>query len=231
MKRTDPRTQRALQRREDFKRSIVQAAQAVLLRKGIPALTMDDVAREARLSKATLYRYVRNKGDLLLGIIAHYYDEVHALLRAILDAPGGRAVDKLKASIRAVLAYQEKNENIARMIMLDPSVLRLMRVFVDEEARARSAAGRRFLQLIKARRQRVIDTAAELIARGVADGEFRPLDAPAAVLFLEAVLQGFGHSRVLFDKSQSLEELAELIAEFALRGIERKPELPKGAPR
>lgn len=200
MKRTDPRTERELQRREDFKRSIIHAAEAFILRKGISATTMDDVARAARLSKATLYRYFKSKGDLLFEIIVHYYDEIQRRLQAILDGPGRRAIDKLKASIRAVLAYQEENENIARVILMDPSVLKLMRVFVDEEARARSASGRRFLQMLKTRRQDVMDTGIRLIGLGVESGEFRDLDVPAAVQFLEAVLQGFIHNRVLFEK-------------------------------
>ncbi len=231
MKRTDPRTERELQRREDFKRSIIHAAEAVILRKGISATTMDDVAQAARLSKATLYRYFKGKGDLLFEIIVHYYDEIQQRLQAILDSPGRRAIDKLKASIRAVLAYQEENENIARVILMDPSVLKLMRVFVDEEARARSASGRRFLQMLKTRRQDVMDTGIRLIGLGVESGEFRDLDVPAAVQFLEAVLQGFIHNRVLFEKDLSIDDLTETIAGFVLRGIERKPEPPKGASR
>jgi len=231
MKRTDPRTERESQRREDFKRSIIHAAEAVILRGGIPAATMDDVARKARLSKATLYRYFKSKGDLLFEIIVHYYDEIQQQLQAVLDSPGRRAVDKLKASIRAVLAYQEENENIARVIMMDPSVLKLMRVFVDEEARARSAAGRRFLQMMKTRRQDVVDTGARLIAMGIESGDFRDLDVPSAVLFLEALLQGFIHSRILFEKTGSIDELTEMIAGFVLRGIQRTPETSKGASR
>jgi AcrR family transcriptional regulator len=231
MKRTDPRTERELQRREDFKQSIIHAAEAVILRRGIPATTMDDVARAARLSKATLYRYFKSKGDLLFEIIVHYYDEVQQKLQAVLDGPGRRAVDKLKDSIRAVLAYQEENENIARVIIMDPSVLKLMRVFVDEEARARSAAGRRFLQMMKTRRQDVLDTGTRLIALGIESGEYRDLDVPSAVLFLEAVLQGYIHGRILFEKTGSIDELAEMIAGFVLRGIQRTPETSKGASR
>ena len=231
MKKTDPRTEREIQRREDFKRSIVQAAEAVILRRGIPATTMDDVARAARLSKATLYRYFKSKGDLLFEIIVHYYDEVQRKLQAVLDGPERRAVDKLKASIRAVLAYQEENENIARVIIMDPSVLKLMRVFVDEEARARSAADRRFLQMMKIRRQDVLNTGTRLIALGIASGEFRDLDVPSAVLFLEAVLQGSIHGRILFEKTGSIDELTEMIAGFVLRGIQRTPETSKGASR
>jgi AcrR family transcriptional regulator len=232
MKKMDPRTERELQRREDFKRSIIHAAEAVILRRGTPSTTMDDVARAARLSKATLYRYFKSKGDLLFEIIVHYYDEVQQKLQAVLDGgPGRRAVDMLKASIRAVLAYQEENENIARVIMMDPSILKLMRVFVDEEARARSAAGRRFLQMMKTRRQDVLNTGTRLIALGVESGEYRILDVPAAVLFLEAVLQGFIHSRIMFEQKISIDELTDKIAEFVLRGIQRTPETSKGAPR
>ena len=231
MKKTDPRQERELQRREDFKRSIIHAAEAVILRKGIPATTMDDVARAARLSKATLYRYFRSKGDLLFEIVVHYYDDIRLQLEAIIDQPDQTAVAKLKASFRSVLTFQGANKNISRVIMMDPAVLKLMRVVVDEEARARSASGRRFVQMLKAKRQETMAAGERLIALGVESGEYRELDVPSAVLFVEAVLQGFIHSQILFESDQTIEQTAEMIARFVLSGIEQKSEPVKGASR
>jgi AcrR family transcriptional regulator len=230
-KKTDPRRERELQRREDFKRSIIHAAEAVIVRKGIPATTMDDVARQARLSKATLYRYFRSKGDLLFEIIVHYYDDIILRLQDIIRLPEQTATDRLKASIRSVLAYQDENRNIARVIMMDPSILKLMRVFVDEEARARSASGRRFVQMLNARRQEMLEAGDKLVARGVENGEFRGLNVRSAVLYLEAVLQGFIHTQVLYDSDKTIDEMTETIAGFILSGIENKSEPVKGASR
>ena len=54
---------------------IVEGALRVIARFGLAKLTLDDVAREAGCSRATLYRYFPGKG---------------ALLRAVLDSETGR---------------------------------------------------------------------------------------------------------------------------------------------
>ncbi|MBN2205934.1 MAG: TetR/AcrR family transcriptional regulator [Candidatus Aminicenantes bacterium] len=231
MKKTDPRQVRELQRREDFKSSIVHAAEAVFLRKGIPATTMDDVARQAQLSKATLYRYVRSKGDLLFEIVVQFYDDVIVQLEEVLRSPERSARAKLVAAIRGALAFQEAKRNVARLILMDPAVLKLMRVFAEEESKAQSASARRFVQMLKAKRQALLAVGERLIALGVESGEFRPLDVRAAVQFLEAVIQGHIHSQFLFDSDRTIDELTETIARFVLSGIENKSQPVKGASR
>ena len=62
MKTSEVRRERELRRREGYREIILHAAERVILRKGYSALTMDDVAREAQLSKATIYKYVAGKG-------------------------------------------------------------------------------------------------------------------------------------------------------------------------
>ena len=76
MKTSNPRTERERQRRNECKKSILLAAESLIIRRGLNAVTMDDVAREAQFSKATLYRYFRDKGELIFEILIHYYDEI-----------------------------------------------------------------------------------------------------------------------------------------------------------
>jgi TetR/AcrR family transcriptional regulator len=57
------------QEEKDRRRAqILDAAEAVAATHGIDALTMDQVARRARLSRALLYVYFKDKSDLHLGI-------------------------------------------------------------------------------------------------------------------------------------------------------------------
>jgi AcrR family transcriptional regulator len=61
---------------------IVEGALRALSRYGLAKLTLDDVAREAGCSRATLYRYFPGKGALLQAVVA----SETARLRAGLDA-------------------------------------------------------------------------------------------------------------------------------------------------
>lgn len=57
------------EREKEFKRSIMlEAAEELILEKGLDQLNMDEVAERAEVSKGSLYQYFNNKNDLVLGI-------------------------------------------------------------------------------------------------------------------------------------------------------------------
>ncbi len=73
----------------DFKRSrILDAARAVLLRKGMAGATMRDIAAEAGYTPGALYAYYPSKDALLADIAAQILGEAgRAVRRAIAGAP------------------------------------------------------------------------------------------------------------------------------------------------
>src|SRR5260221_13154467 len=60
------------ERREDEKErrraEIIDAAEALYIKKGWPALTVEQVARRSRLSRALVYVYFGDKEDLLFAV-------------------------------------------------------------------------------------------------------------------------------------------------------------------
>lgn len=54
---------------EDKKIEILERASAVYMKNGIRSVTMDDLARELGISKKTIYKYFKDKDDLVLSII------------------------------------------------------------------------------------------------------------------------------------------------------------------
>src|ERR1700676_1947203 len=95
-------------RREEEKErrraEILDAAEALYAKKGWDALTMDQVARSARLSRALVYVYFRDKDDLLFAIGER---AVRLLLErfkaAIKSTP--RGMDQVDAIGRAYMGY------------------------------------------------------------------------------------------------------------------------------
>ena len=59
-----------------FRKHMLQAAEEVIIRRGFKAATMDEIAREAGFCKATLYKYFKNKGEILLAIILQYIEDM-----------------------------------------------------------------------------------------------------------------------------------------------------------
>ena len=97
------------ERREEEKErrrsEIVDAALALYAEKGWDAVTMDQVARKARLSRALVYVYFRDKDDLLFAITARGFEE---LRERFIAAAAGEALgaDKVEAIGHAYVQFQ-----------------------------------------------------------------------------------------------------------------------------
>jgi AcrR family transcriptional regulator len=223
MKTSDLRQERERRRREGYRETILHAAERVILRKGYSAMRMDDVAQEAQFSKATLYKYFSSKGVLLFEIMGHYFEEVGGRLGEIM-AESVSAGEKLRRSIRAILEYHADKENITRVLWMDNSMLKIMRVFVAAPGKAgpATATDRKMLDLLQQKRRDVMDIAAGMIEEGVAAGEFRRMDTGSAVTFIEAILEGYVHNQFWMGKAVT-PDAANGLARFILEGI-RNPE-------
>jgi AcrR family transcriptional regulator len=68
-------------RRFDTERRILETASRLFLRYGFEKTTMDDIAREAGIAKATLYRYWPSKEALFEALL---YREIRAVNRDFL---------------------------------------------------------------------------------------------------------------------------------------------------
>ncbi len=169
MKTSDVRREREVRRREGYREIILHAAEKVILRKGYSSLTMDDVAREAQLSKATIYKYVPGKGALLFEILGHFFDDIRVGLVKIADGPGS-AADKLGRVVQAVLQSGEDTKHFNRVLWMDKAMFKLMRLFVHPPGKAGSApaADRKMLAMLRQKRQELIDVAARILSDGIA---------------------------------------------------------------
>lgn len=93
------------QEEKDRRRNeIVDAAESLYRELGWDAVTMDAVARKARLSRALLYVYFKDKSELLLAIT----ERAMVVLRTRFEEAGARArtgIDQIEAMGRAYMAY------------------------------------------------------------------------------------------------------------------------------
>jgi AcrR family transcriptional regulator len=97
-----------LERREEEKErrrgEFLDAAESLYAKVGWDAMTMDQVARTARLSRALVYTYFRDKDDLLFAIGERAMKQLHQRFAAALETPGsGR--DQVMAIGRAYMGY------------------------------------------------------------------------------------------------------------------------------
>jgi len=204
MAKIDRRAEREKRRRRENRETILHAAEAVLLRKGVSAMSMDDVAAEAGFSKATLYRYFKNKAELVFEILAHFIDEFEERLKSVVARPVPIR-EKLRAWVEESLRLLSEKENMTRVFLLDRSFMRLLQIFVGSADEPGTSVERSFLKRIRDKRTDMNELARTLLREGVDARVFRPLDLEAGEMFIEAVIEGYFVERFWMEKPADLD--------------------------
>ena len=213
MAKIDQRAEREKRRRRENHETILHAAEAVLLRKGVSAMSMDDVGAEAGFSKATLYRYFKNKAELVFEILVHFIDDFEERLKAVVTRPAP-VRQKLRDWVDASLRLLSEKENMTRVFLLDRSFMRLLQIFVGSAGEPGTSAERSFLKRIRDKRSAMNGLARTLLQEGVDARVYRPLDVEGGVMFMEAVIEGYFVEKFWTDKPADLGRDIERLDDF-----------------
>ena len=94
--------------KEQRRQEIISAAEKVFYKKGVDHATMDDVAEEAELSKATLYLYFNSKEEIYSAIFSKSQETLFKVIEKatakVTDTP-----EKIAAFLSAFISFQKKN--------------------------------------------------------------------------------------------------------------------------
>jgi AcrR family transcriptional regulator len=96
--------ERRLEEKERRRIEILDAAEAVASVVGIEDMTMDQVARKARLSRALVYVYFRDKADLLIAVSIRALEQLNERFVEVLSQPI-RGLDQVEACGRAYVGF------------------------------------------------------------------------------------------------------------------------------
>ena len=160
-----PPSVRRTRRKDARPREIRAAALALFAARGFAATRLEDVARQAGISKGTIYLYYPTKEELFRAVVRQDLLPNLEAMEALAAAHRGSAAALLREVLAGMLAR------------LDADVAVIPKLVLTEAGNFPSLA-RFYAEEVAARGRRLI---AEILARGVARGEFRPLDIPAVV--------------------------------------------------
>lgn len=210
----------------EFKNQMLQAAERVICRRGYGATTMDEIAREAEFSKATLYKYFRNKGEILLELILKHVEEIRQRIVEIQQSKI-EPEEKLKEMIRSVLEIQSQKENISRMFIQDKSFHDFMHRFFVPSDKEENRIFQQALRSFKSKRNEITQAGCLVIKEGIEKGKFVQTAPEIIIKYIEALVSGLVHTRYWEPKNFSPERETDQIFRFLMEGIARKP-LQKG---
>lgn len=144
--------------RGDRRQEIMQAAEKLFSRGRFHEVTLDQVAKVAKVGKGTIYRYFRDKEDLVIQTAMSGFDEMCELLEE-------RVSDDV--------AFEEQLRTACcEIVQFFSRRWALLRVMKSEEPRARRPRGSKREHWI-ARRGKLLAAVAGIIERGVESGSVR----------------------------------------------------------
>jgi len=77
-------TKTAIMMCNNKKRKIIQAVEKLAARQRLYEITLDDVVKEAKIGKGTIYHYFRNKEDLFFEVATNGFDELCEIMRPLI---------------------------------------------------------------------------------------------------------------------------------------------------
>lgn len=198
-------------RSQDRPAELAAAAFQLFSEQGFAATRLEDVARQAGVSKATIYRYFENKEALFAAVIESAVAPRFSEAELLLTAFEGSSEDLLRTFFKVL----EKGLHGPF-----PAMLRL----VVSEAGNFPQLAQMWADLVV---KRIFSLVANIIERGMARGEFRTVDAQSFVPLFGAPFFMLGlmkHAFAQTDFRLSEQEVLAAHIEMLLRGLRPDPE-------
>lgn len=188
------------QRRLEQVERVLQAAARCFGGRGYHKATVEEIAREARLSKGAIYTYFASKEEIFLRLNERRWEEFLPRLEGAA-AGGGGPWERLLAVWDLVFAsHQALEQDVAGP-----------RVEFEFWLEAGRQPGLR--RILEERRRRLVSLIASLISEGIAAGVFRPeVDPESLARLFWSLNDGLAGYWVARDRGPDGEELATLRA-------------------
>lgn len=145
------------------RRQIMEGAYRVFLRMGFDAASMNDITREAGVSKGTIYVYFKGKDDLFEAVVAEERSRLTGDLLASLDL--ARPVGEVLVRFGTALAMLAMREEVARaqrtVIAVAERMPQLGRRFLEEGPLSIHRAAADYLRRVAAEGRLDVEDAGE----------------------------------------------------------------------
>jgi AcrR family transcriptional regulator len=218
MNQNNARAERKKRRTEDNRIFILEAAEKVFIQWGYTQSSVDEIAREAQFSKATIYRYFKSKSEIFIEVIKNYFEELLNELEEI-RSKDSTAEDKIKELILVILMYFHRKKNTIRIFYAEKDTVSNILRMDPKEHFSHDSLQSRIPRSFLAKAKEITETTTSIIEGGIESGEFRPVDAEKAGAVLGAMIRGFAFSGPFRSKELSVEKTTEMLHEYFLNGI------------
>jgi AcrR family transcriptional regulator len=196
--------------KEERRQQILEAALAVFAQKGFNAANVSDVAAQAGVSQGTIYWYFESKDELLM-----------AALTSVIEAISISMLEGLAADATAADKLRMLGASVEQFGELDT---RLFPMFLEfwSSSLHREEAAQVWLDLLKRYKEMLVG----VIEEGIANGEFRDVDAEGLVWAVMAALDGLAAYAMLMP-DLDMASISRVFVEALLTGLETDTATPQ----
>ena len=187
---------------------ILEAAMELFSGKGYHATSMRDIAERLGIQAGSLYVHISGKEELLYDIVdraAEQFLEAARQAEEAARARGAGAEERLRTAVRAHLEVMAANLDTATVFFHEWK-------FLDPQRRAQ----------IKAKRDAYESVFRRIVADGVAEGAFRPVDVRLAALAVLSLCNWF-YQWYSPQGPLSASEIADRFVDLLLGGLRASP--------
>jgi TetR/AcrR family transcriptional regulator len=161
-RRVVPRRMGSRGQPEESRAAILLAAAHEFADHGIAGARTDAIAREARVNKALLYYYFKDKETLYGAVLDNAFGSLKTAVFRVLDSELPPR-EKIMAYVGAYFDFVASNQMYPRLMQ-------------REMMRAREGPTPDIDKMVKTHIQPIFIRVSELMRKGIADGEFRPVN-------------------------------------------------------
>ena len=181
---------------------IADALRVLLEKKDFGAITTAEIAKTAGVAEALIYKYFKDKRDLLYQLLSEYLEHYDVLFERDLRGIKG-ALNKLRKLIWSHINVYATDRVFAKILLLD------VRSFSDYYTSDPYKLVKKYTEILL-----------EIIQEGIKTQEIRD-DIPP-VFLRQAILGSIENvclTRVVFDQKIFPDDLTEKLCEFVFKGI------------
>lgn len=190
--------------KEEKRRKILEAAEALFSRGRFHEITMDDVARKAGVGKGTIYRYFKDKDDLFFELAMSGYDELCEMVRAEGER-GGEFRSCLVSVCRSVTRFHTRRRQLIHVMQAE-----------DRRALWQHGEARKTWH---AHRMQLVASLVGILEKGRAAGDVRnDMELDVLAMFLLGMLRTRGRARGM---DRHLEVDHEQVVDLFLHGASK----------
>lgn len=190
---------------DDIKSLILDKAKERMERFGFKKTTMDEISKDCKISKKTIYEHFTDKEDMFSCLLSR---ECHKTIEILFSQMGDVTdpLEKLILLIRKAISYFNQDHFITRILKDDELFL----AFVN----------RKYHEMID---EEIISIIAKIIREGIQQGKFRDVDERMVAYAGFKLFQAFSYARTgPLRKEQNEQYYTEVLIDFLVNAIVKK---------